>query len=69
MMSQITTPLSYLVIHDTSWRPLMGVMMMRKILPLMEMKRMRHLKKAMRPNWVCSLIITSHTELTISMIE
>ena len=69
MRSQITTPLSHLVIHDTFWRPPMEVMMMRKILPPMETKRMRHLKKVMKPNWVCSLIIASYTELTISIIE
>jgi len=39
----------------------MGAMMTRKILSLMETRRVRHLKKAMRPNWVRSLIIASYT--------
>jgi len=68
MMSQIAIPLSHLTIHDTSWRLPMGVMITRKILSLMQMRRVRHLKKMMRPNWVCSLIIESYTELTFSMI-
>ena len=37
--------------------------------PLVEMKRVRCLKKVVKLNWVCSLITASDTELTISMIE
>ena len=58
-MSQIDIPLSHLTIHDTSWRPLMGVTMMRKILSLVQMRSVRRLKKVMRLNWVRSLNITS----------
>ena len=48
----------------------MGVMtMMRKILPLVEVKRVRHPRKVKKLNWVHSLIIASNTKLTISMIE
>ena len=68
-MSWITAPLSHLATHNTSWRPLMGVTTMTTILPLVEMKRARRLKKVMKLNWVHSLITASDTELTISMIE
>jgi hypothetical protein len=48
----------------------MGVMTTtRKVPPLVEVKRMRHLKKVMKLNWICSLIIASDTKLTISIIE
>jgi hypothetical protein len=48
----------------------MGVMTTtRKILPLVEVKRARHLRKVKKLNWVHSLIIASNTKLTISMIE
>ena len=47
----------------------MGAMMTTKILSLIQTRRVKRPKKAMRPNWVRSLIIASYTELTISMIE